>query len=106
MDSESEEDDSYGLSGEEYENNKTMSICSVSRSESENEEEDITHGHAKTMDSGDINATNSSDISNNKNNILAREKKQEEHYCEFTWAELSHSTEPIPLIPKPDVTGG
>ncbi|KAF8492909.1 hypothetical protein JB92DRAFT_3127664 [Gautieria morchelliformis] len=99
-----EEDDSDGLSGDEYEN-KSSHRPITSSPDSQDEEEDIsiTPGHAKTTDSGDVNAT---DVSSNDNDTPARKKKQQELYCEFTWAELSHSIEPILPIPKPDGTGG
>ncbi|KAF8527109.1 hypothetical protein JB92DRAFT_3140005 [Gautieria morchelliformis] len=105
MDSESEEeDDSDGLSGDEYKNKS--SHCPIASSpDSQDKEEDIsvTPGHAKTTDSGDVNAT---DVSSDDNDTPARKKKRQELYCEFTWAELSHSIEPILPIPKPDGTGG
>ncbi|KAF8532758.1 hypothetical protein JB92DRAFT_3103547 [Gautieria morchelliformis] len=99
-DSESEEEnDSDGLSGDEYENKSSLGpIASIS--DSQDEEEDITPGHAKTTDSGDVDAT---DVSSDDNNMPARKKKRQELYCEFTWAELSHSIDPILLIPKRDV---
>ncbi|KAF8491430.1 hypothetical protein JB92DRAFT_1270540 [Gautieria morchelliformis] len=102
-DSESEEEnDSDGLSGDEYENKSSHGpIASIS--DSQDEEEDITPGHAKTTDSGDVDAT---DVSSDDNNMPARTKKRQELYCEFTWAELSHSIDPILPIPKPDGTGG
>ncbi|KAF8503162.1 hypothetical protein JB92DRAFT_3123424 [Gautieria morchelliformis] len=102
-DSESEEEnDSDGLSGDEYENKSSHGpIASIS--DSQDEEEDITPGHAKTTDSGAVDAT---DVSSGDNDTPARKKKRQELYCEFTWAELSHSIDLILPIPKPDGTGG
>ncbi|KAF8490886.1 hypothetical protein JB92DRAFT_3147763 [Gautieria morchelliformis] len=57
---------------------------------------------AALTDSGDVNAT---DVSSDDNDTPARKKKRQELYCEFTWAELSHSIKPILPIPKPDGTG-
>ncbi|KAF8532016.1 hypothetical protein JB92DRAFT_3138590 [Gautieria morchelliformis] len=89
MDSESEEDnDSDGLSGSEYEN-KSSCVHIASSSDSQDEEEDILPGHAKTMDSGDIDATNASNISSDNNDTPARKKKQEELYYPNSLATLS-----------------
>jgi hypothetical protein len=107
MDSESEDDsDSDCLSGEEYEN-KSTGVRHTSGSESEDKEDDNVPGIPKiNLDSSEGNATNSSDGSSIDINTPARKKKCLYLYCEFTWAELSHSTEPVPPIPKPDGTRG
>jgi hypothetical protein len=107
MDSESKDDrKSDGLSGEEYEN-KLTGLRHASSSESEDEEDDNVPGNAKiTLDSSEGDATNCSDGSSNNLDTPARKNKCPDLYCEFTWVELSHSTELVPPIPKPDGSGG
>jgi hypothetical protein len=107
VDSESEDDsNSDCLSGEEYENEST-GVCHTSSSGSEDEEDENGPGNAKiALDSREGDATDSSDGNSVEIDTPARKKKCPDRYCEFTWAELSHSTEPVPHIPKPDGTGG